>query len=77
MKAVIGHAALIFFAWMAMPLVHTDVVAARDLSPGLQIPAAVRPGPNLCDRVHAAMFWLTENQPNPLANTSLPPPIQP
>ena len=46
MKALISLAALVFFTCLSVSLAHADAAPARDLPPGLQIPAAARPGQN-------------------------------
>ncbi len=46
MKALISLAALVFFVLLATSTAHADPATSRDLPPGLQIPAAARPGPN-------------------------------
>ncbi|HET8940599.1 MAG TPA: hypothetical protein VFN13_01245, partial [Rudaea sp.] len=46
MKALISIAASILFACLSIPLAHAQAATAQDLPPGLQIPAAARPGPN-------------------------------
>ena len=69
MKAVIALLVLSLAIWFGTSLAHADSPIARDLPPGLQIPADARPGPTFdVERATEAYLNLLSPQQRALSN---------